>query len=435
MTHRTILEVYDVDTGDMIPVEDLLDSSEENVHRLRSEITACHQSGADRYFCRLCKGSVWPCIDKGRYFKHYSPVDPSCDWYTGDPKKTRDIDRQRFQGLTEGPLHQRLKQFIFEMLEKDDRFHNVVGDLKFIIDPKSGLRRKPDVSGQFKERKIVFELQLSRTYLKDIVGRQEFYKTQGTYIAWIFHDFVNFRENATARDIFYTNHTNALELDKEAEEASLEAGVLKLKAHWYGFDMNRNGLLVEGWNSRLVDLDELHWDPHTFKPRYVEPEEQEYQILSTKHADWKEIFESSWMQRHEKNGRWQRKAFKAAWARFEEHVTHHPLPTFDVADDASFEKVLDELYALKHGRVFHSGHNEVAALNHALENWGGFTQAIIAVALAYGRDDLLDTATAQKKISENFNGSSRKPKQKQHVAFEPVIKFLFPESVPYFLPE
>lgn len=432
MMNRTILRVYDDDTGRTIPVEELLDQTEELRHQLRDHITSRHNNGEDRFYCPMCKGSVWPCLHEEGFFKHYAPADPKCDWYTGETRSLSEIDKERFGVVVEGPLHRRLKKLIYEQLSSDIRFSDVKGDCEVIVDPETKQRRKPDVQGMFYDRHCVFELQLSRTYLKEIVGRQEFYRKRGSFIIWIFHGFDDFKENATAKDIYYTNRANALELDHSAEQASAESGKLMLRAHWLGYDKDQNGEFVRDWHSRLIDLEDLVWDTSRFKPYLIDPEIHEFSLLRSDHQEWLGKFEVGWMDRHNQDGNWQRAASKKMWEAFKARLRHRDIPSLQEAYEAGFEKVLDLLFALKHGEQHYGGHTQHESINHTLQYRPGFTDAVVAAAKAFGRTAVLNAGKTPKLIQQNLSGGTSREACKQLRAFDTVIKFVFPECIPYY---
>jgi len=431
MTKRTIQIVCDDDTGREIATADLLDGPEAAVHLLRREAAARHLREEDRYYCPKCKGPIWPSLARGRFFNHYAPADPTCEWYTGKPGALREIDRKRFLWLTESPLHKRLVRFVHEMAECDERFAWAKKDRERITDKDSGLWRKPDVWAMFGDRELVFELQLSRTYLKDIVGREAFYRDHGIFMVWVFHGFERFKEFAAAKDIYFANRTNALELDHEAEAESRKAGRLKLKAHWWGYAPDASGNLNPGWWSRIVDLDDLVWDKETFKPYLIDPETEETTYLRKRHKDWLTRFEPSWLSRHDKGYAWGYRAFQRAWKRFTDYLGHRSLPTFEEAEGDDFAAVLDQLYAIRDGAQHFGKQNLVGATNTALEYRQGFTAALVAVAKAYGRTALMETASVKAKIDRNLGHDGKGDAAAQLHAYNAVIRFLFPETLPY----
>jgi len=314
------------------------------------------------------------------------------------------------------------------MARQDPRFEWAKKDREHIKEENGGLWRRPDVWASFKGRELVFELQLSRTYLKDIVGRELFYRGRGTFMVWVFHGFDRFHDFAAAKDIYFANRTNALELDHAAEMESRAAERLKLRAHWYGFAPDGTDNLVLGWHSRVADLDDLIWDEGTGKPYLIAPEVAETAWLRDHYKDWLTRFEPQWLTRHEKKGQWQYRALVRAWERFQAIFNHRTLPTIIDASDHQFAGILDQLYALREGRQHFGGQNLVGATNTILEYRRGFTEALIAVAKAYGRTDVLETPSVKTKIARNLGQGRTAEADPQLAAYYPLIRFLFPET-------
>ncbi|MEQ9231857.1 MAG: DUF6035 family protein, partial [Cyclobacteriaceae bacterium] len=248
---RTIQAVYDDDRGALVPVGELLDQPEKAFHELRRETTHRHgKNEDDRFFCPKCSGAVWPSAQENRFFKHYAPANPECEWYTGDPQRLDEINQERFRFHGEGKLHKRLVARLHEVIETDERFEWAHRDKRYIFGAFPEDRRKPDIWAKFGDDEIVFELQLARTYLTDIVGRDDFYLRQRKFIAWVFHNFDEFKEYSAAKDIYYANHTNALEIDPASLEASGKVSRVHLRANWFGFYPNSAGAFIHGWHSK-----------------------------------------------------------------------------------------------------------------------------------------------------------------------------------------
>lgn len=431
MTVRTIESVYDDDTGREISAAELLNGPEEALHRLRYETTVRHHQGNDRYYCPKCKGSIWPSLARGGYFNHYAPADPDCEWYTGKPGSLSEINRERFLFHVESPLHKRLVQFIYDMTLQDQRFSGSVKDRERVVDLQSGQWRKPDVWARFRDWEVVFELQLSRTWLKEIVGREVFYSERGTFVVWVFHGFKGFRDFAAAKDIYYANHANALELDHEAEAESLKAGKLMLKAHWYGFEPDESGAFALGWHSQIVDLDELVWDQRALKPYFGDPLTREFSALRERHRDWLELFEKTWLADREEHVLWEHRAMRKAWNRFVEFLSHRTLPTSEAAREQQFARAIDQIFAVRDDRWHFGKENLVAATNTLLEHRGWFTTVLIAAAKAYGREKLLEVPSVARKIRRNLGLDGDSGGIEQAQGYEPVIGFLFPETIEF----
>ena len=435
MVKRTIQSVYDDLTGRELAAAELLDQPEDALHLLRRDITARHLDGRDRYLCPKCKGPIWPSLRRGRFFNHYAPADPECEWYTGRPVPLSELDRARFLFVGESPLHRRLVRFLHEQTESDPRFLWSRRDRERITDNETGTWRKPDVWAMFHDREIVLELQLSRTYLKDIVGREVFYRKRKIFMLWVFHEFEQFKELAAAKDIYYANRGNALELDREAEKQSLNSGRLKLRAHWQGYEPDASGVMQSGWHSQMVDLDDLTWDTVTRKPYLVDPLEREVAFLRERHGSWLGLFEETWLTPRNDHDLWRHRALRKAWARFEDFFRHRKIPSLRDAEACDFVSVLDQLFAVRNGQRHFGRQTLLEATNTLLEHRRGFTDALIGVSLAYGQAELLQVKSVAGKIRRNLAKDVSAPLEEQDHAFDPVIRFVFPEAARFLWSE
>ena len=110
--------------------------------------------------------------------------------------------------------------------------------------------RFPDLAAVHNGKRIVFELQISKTYLPVVSDREDFYRKNNIYLFWLFHQFEIFRNRQTERDIVALRGRHAFELDFEAIIATLQAEKLNLKVHWQV--PKQEGLTVcWEWASRL----------------------------------------------------------------------------------------------------------------------------------------------------------------------------------------
>ncbi|WP_173647486.1 MULTISPECIES: DUF6035 family protein [Pseudomonas] len=66
--------------------------------------------------------------------------------------------------------------------------------------------RKPDVRVARGDERIAFEVQLSTTFLTEIVGRREFYQANGGSMIWVFQNFDPSSTKTAEEDIFFLNH-------------------------------------------------------------------------------------------------------------------------------------------------------------------------------------------------------------------------------------
>ena len=93
--------------------------------------------------------------------------------------------------------------------------------------------RKPDVIAKYNNLNIVFELQLSTTFISVVVQRDIFYRLNDYFIIWVFNFDDNQKyvdlTNLMCKDIYYANKRNVFIFDAEAQQASEEREELVLK--------------------------------------------------------------------------------------------------------------------------------------------------------------------------------------------------------------
>lgn len=133
--------------------------------------------------------------------------------------------------------------------------------------------RRPDVVARFRDLNIVFELQLSTTFLSVVVDRDIFYRLNGYFIIWVFNfddnkEYVNLY-NLMCKDIYYGNKRNIFIFDQKAQHMSDEAGELFLRCQW----LDADGKFTEG---KYLTIDQLSFDSDSCKPYYVDADKIYY---------------------------------------------------------------------------------------------------------------------------------------------------------------
>jgi competence CoiA-like predicted nuclease len=166
-------------------------------------------------------------INQELHFRHKKDSD-DCPIKTTSNLSKEEVDAMKFNGQKEGAEHKQNKLFIASILRRDPSFENVEVEKTFKEESSSGIAkhwRRPDVSAIFKNKglKIVFELQVSTTFLDVIIDRDNFYQRSKASILWVFLEFNN--NTFTQKDIFYSSNMNAFVLDNEAKEMSENTGV------------------------------------------------------------------------------------------------------------------------------------------------------------------------------------------------------------------
>lgn len=278
---RTINRVYDVEREQIYETSDFLKKPEHELMRWRRALEEAIIVGKALLICPYCKQMLKLCGRRDyrgtiSYFSHLYDSD-DCEIKTTSNISKEEINARRYGAISESKRHQDLKTLIADVLSSSkSRSAGVssVGIEQRIEGPIPYMNwRRPDVVAQFNGKNIVFELQLSTTFLSVVVDRDLFYRLHGYYIIWVFNfddnkEYVNL-QNMMCKDIYYANKRNIFILDKHAQELSQERGELILHCRW----MDENGKFSEG---EYITLEQLSFDTETFKPFYIDADKIYY---------------------------------------------------------------------------------------------------------------------------------------------------------------
>jgi competence CoiA-like predicted nuclease len=278
---RKITHVLEYETGECIEADLFFKKPLDEITIYRSRLQQAIEKFTEPLFgCYYCKqkirirgGIARPNKRKADIF-HFAHLKDSneCHIKTNNQFTKEEIDRIKYNGAKESPLHQKLKYQIAECLGRNEMTKREVSSVeveKVIIDKAAKEWKKPDISACFNDKQIALEIQLSTTWLDVITRRQHFYKEQGIYIFWVFHTF---NENddlrkLTYNDVIYTNNQNAYVFDQEVFDLSKSKNDLFLKCFYkvyYRLEM----ALRERWESSIVKLSDLKFDEPNFRIYY-----------------------------------------------------------------------------------------------------------------------------------------------------------------------
>ena len=210
-----------------------------------------------------------------------------------DTELTRqEINRAKYNGAKESPLHFETKNLIKELIELNNDFSNV--HVEKVVKSNSNYLewKRPDIKATYKNVDVVFEIQLSTTFLSVIVDRQHFYKENQTYILWVFKNFEieEFKQRFTEKDVFYSNNRNAFVLDNEAINLSKQNNDLYLLCY-YQKPKIENLKIDYDWCFKYVNFTQLTFDEVTFKVFYFDVSKEEETLNNEILATQKEIRE------------------------------------------------------------------------------------------------------------------------------------------------
>ena len=271
MAQQTVEEVIITDTGENFLARRLFDLSEEDFTLFRRKVMERRKDNPPYLICSMCGKPVFISrfhnIEGNRWFTHFGQS-KDCPWHEYGKLSPDKIMALRYRGQQESILHQQLKNFIADWIEKDPCVIGKVNRDKVTLgEYLKGEWKRPDVSCRRKENKIVFEIQLSYTFLSEVIKRDNFYKNERTFIFWIFRE-LDLRKSTQIDEAFF-NHRNIFVLDKEAEQKTKDEGKLYFKCYYQKSVFHELDEVLY-WNWTYVTLDEIQYPHATFRPYYID---------------------------------------------------------------------------------------------------------------------------------------------------------------------
>jgi len=276
-----------METGDEINAVDFFKKPESEIFQYRRRLQEAIDGYAKpKFVCVYCNQLLrlsGKATERGEvsFFSHLHDSD-DCEIKTDrENKLTKEqILALKFSKIRESERHKNLKKNIYDCLtnktsvtkgvSKVEIEKRIIGNLPYYN------WRQPDISFEYKGKKIVLELQLSTTFLSVVIERDIFYRMNGISIIWVFNfsdnqQFVNL-SNMMCKDIYYSNKRNAFVFDEEAIRLSNERKELILKAIWFEpkiedgrIDLN-NSIRKEEY----ISLSDFKFDDDNYKPYYID---------------------------------------------------------------------------------------------------------------------------------------------------------------------
>jgi competence CoiA-like predicted nuclease len=201
-----------------------------------------------------------------------------------------EINRVKYNGAKESPLHFETKHLIKQFITFNNDFSNIKDEVVVKSNTNYLEWKRPDISAIYKNDKVVFEIQLSTTFLSVIVDREHFYKENQTYILWVFKNFEvdEFKQRFTEKDVFYSNNRNAFVLDNEAINLSQKNNDLYLLCY-YQKPKIENLKIDYDWCFEYVNFNHLTFDEINYKIFYFDVSKEEQKLNNEILATQKEI--------------------------------------------------------------------------------------------------------------------------------------------------
>lgn len=293
---RTINFVLNKDDGSTVYADRFFLKEENEVFNYRSELQKAIKGIREPLFvCYYCGQNI-KINGGGQTMKvlHFAHRKDSnfCHLKTDTNYSQLEINRLKYNGAKESPLHFETKNLIKQFIELNNDFSNIKVE-KVIKSNTNYLEwKKPDISAKYKKVGVVFEIQLSTTFLSVIVDREHFYKENQTYILWVFKNFEvdEFKQRFTEKDVFYSNNRNAFVLDDEAINLSKENNDLFLLCY-YQKPKIENLKIDYDWCFEYVNFNKLTFDEVNYKIFYFDVSKEEETLNNEILATQKEIRE------------------------------------------------------------------------------------------------------------------------------------------------
>lgn len=283
-TKRTIDTVVDVEIGKEIYAKEFFRQPEKIVFNMRMELQKAIFLRHPKYICKYCGQMVKISGRKtergvASFFSHLHDSD-ECDYKTTNGRAKREVEREKYSKCNEGERHKKLKDLLATFLLKTSGVTNVRTESTMLGNHPILNWRRPDVAVSYRGQEIIFELQLSSTFVSVITERDLFYRLNKKFIIWVFNfddqsEHVNLN-NMVVKDVYYNHKLNIFIFDKAAYDESNKRGELILKCNWIKPDGSWEYPNINNSNElggRFVSLSELTYS-NDYKPYYHDAEKE-----------------------------------------------------------------------------------------------------------------------------------------------------------------
>lgn len=283
-TKRTIDTVVDVETGNEIYANSFFSQPESTIFKMRTELQKAIYLRHPKYICKYCGQMVKISGKKtergvATFFSHLRDSD-ECDYKTTTGRTKREIERAKYSKCNEGERHKKLKDLLATFLLRTSGVTNVRTENTMPGNHPILNWRRPDVAVSYRGQEIIFELQLSSTFVSVITERDLFYRLNKKFVIWVFNfddqsEHVNLN-NMVVKDVYFNHKLNFFIFDKAAQDESERRGELILKCNWIRPDGSweyPNFNNSDELGGRFVSLSELKYS-NDYKPYYYDAEKE-----------------------------------------------------------------------------------------------------------------------------------------------------------------
>lgn len=283
---QSVEVAIDTVTGELLEAKALLDLPEEAFTALRRLVMGERtQRGQGHevasFVCMACKVplyiSRYQQRSRNRRFKHDGDS-PDCPWREG---RRLTPDQQKaviYRGQQEDAEHKRIKNFIADWLEREPGIPSKVDrDAVTFVEVLRGEWKRPDVKCPIGDRQIVFEIQLSYTFLSEVIKRDEFCCKEKIHIIWVFRE-LDLRRSTVVDEVFF-NRRNVFVLDDEAVDTTRTAGRLTFAGHFQRPELDGGGV-KDVWDRWLLTLADVHFPTMNYRPYFFDHAAEKQALVS-----------------------------------------------------------------------------------------------------------------------------------------------------------
>lgn len=313
-TVRSIRYVYN-DKGEIVNADLFFQkSSAEEISHVSRMLSEADIKNGKYWTCGICRSRVKIAHrryrnDKESLFFIHAQKNVNCPW-TISANKSKDYYTEGIdiEELTEDEIetelnsdskviYRNLKLKIVSLLNSEKSKAMGVAEVcidKIIRSNSPYMKwRRPDISFNFKDRKVVIELQNNNVDLDTIVDKDIFYRLNNIQVIWVFgngeESRYDYMKLFNYKNTLFANHRNVFVLDKQAIEESTLRDELLLKCNWLD-ENNMWKFTIENssTNGILILLNELTFDDEFCKPYYFdanEPYFKKYPEARTEYMD------------------------------------------------------------------------------------------------------------------------------------------------------
>lgn len=284
-----LVHIIDTDQNMWIDVDVFFQQSEMELTQWRTQIRERYKRDKvnPHFTCAWCQSPVTLARRTGHihiqintsatfFFRHIPELENNPN-FKCPVKHIKQLSEQektalKYQIAKETQQHKLLKENIYKSLQADAAFSDIhIEQIRKSIDLKQW--RRPDVSSLYKKQLVVFEGQLSTTFLNVIIDRRIFYQDNNACLLWIFNHFepTEKAKKQSMQDIYYNNNANAFVVDDSTVAQSAKTKVFTLECHYLKPEI-QNNQIINKWNTEFVEFQNLIHNESTKQIYYFDYE-------------------------------------------------------------------------------------------------------------------------------------------------------------------